>query len=194
MYRMKIRLTTDYATTDLVTQEQAEKQLSISAGYDTTRVLTFLDSARKQVEHDSGRAILNTTFTLVLDYFPPVIILPKGRIQAVNSVKYLIDGESEFTTWDSSNYYTLLNVDDGTIRPVDDWPGFLENERDGVVEVEFVAGYGSSANIDTSWAETAILLKLSELYDHCDESQAYRSQVDRYKHYSLAYEYNEMRY
>ena len=162
---MRIDLTTDYTTTDLVAQTAAEAQLKISSGYQSANVLTFLDAARQLVERDTDRSILNTTWTMKLDAFPSVIYLPKGVTVSVTSVKYTDTSGSEQTLSEGTDYTESLGFDTGRIVPVDSWPSDIDTDLKNAVEVIYVAGYGASSSTATSWAETAILAKISDLYE-----------------------------
>lgn len=184
---MNIVLTTDYTTTDLVTLADAKQQLRIASTYDDNNVNTLLDAARQIVESETNRAILNQTWTLYLDYFPDVIYLPKGIIQSVTSVKYIDTGGTQQTLADGTDYTTTTGIDDGRIVPTNNgWVSDVNTEQNNVVEIIFVAGYGATKTAETSWAEQAILMKLSQLYYNLDSSMGYENLVNLKRHYSLA--------
>lgn len=186
---MRLVLTTDYSTTSLVSLADAKQQLRISENYDNNNVGVMLDTARQLVESDANRAILNQTYTLYLDEFPDTIYLPMGIIQSVTSIEYIPDGQSDFTTYDAANYVASTGVDDGRIKPVTNWPE-VETDIKDAVKVVFVAGYGATKSTKTKWAETAVLLKLTDLY-YDRVSEAYKNVIALNKHYSKSWYANE---
>ena len=186
---MKLNLTTDYTTTTLVAQTAAEAQLRLTAGYDSANVLTKLDAARQLVEQDTNRSILNTVWTMKLDYFPSTIYLPKGRLVSVTSVKYLDSDNTEQTLVADTDYYVSgVGYDEGRIIPVSSWPQ-VSSDKNNSVEVVFTTGYGAAASTDTSWAEVAILGKLTDLYEGVNTNEIiYRKVIEKhilYFDYSL---------
>jgi uncharacterized phiE125 gp8 family phage protein len=184
---MNLVLTTDYTTTDLVSLADAKQHLRIAATYDDNNVGTLLDAARQLVESETNRAILNQTFTLKLDYFPTEIYLPKGRIQSVTTVKYINTSGVKTTLTDGTDYSTTTGYDDGRIAPINSWPSDISTNKNNVVEVVYVAGFGASKSQLTSWAETAIMLQLSKMYYNMDVSKPLNHIIELNRHNSLAW-------
>lgn len=184
---MKIVLTTDYATTDLVSLASAKSTLRVGATYDDANITTMLTAARQLVEAQSNRSILNQVWTIKLDYFPTEIYLPNGRIQSVASVKYIDTAGAEQTLVDGTDYTATTGYDDGRIVAVESWPSDVNTEQNNVVEIIYTAGYGVAASEETSWAETAIALKLSAIYYNMEKSPAFNHVIGLNTHYSLAY-------
>lgn len=159
---MRINLTTDYVTTDLVTVQLAEQHLKLSAGFNSAVIENKLSAARKDVETRADRSILNQTWTMYLDEFPSnEILLPKGFIQSVTSVRYYANGV--LTTLVADTDYRVVSGDKGFIEPINSWPG--PDSRKNAVEIIYVAGYGTAPNEATKWAEEAILMRLEMLYE-----------------------------
>ena len=164
---MKITLTTDYETTDLVSISMAEQHLKLSAGFNTPVITSKLNAARKDVETRADRSILNQVWTMYLDGFPDDdIILPKGFLQSVSSVKYYSSGVLTTLIADT-DYRVLANMMGGIIEPVSSWPS--ADERRNAVEIIFTAGHGANPTSATKWAEEATLMRLEMLYEPLSE-------------------------
>lgn len=184
---MRVYIKTDYTTTDLVTLAQAKQQLRIGSTYDDTNVTLALEAARKEVESDINKSILNTVWTMKLDYFPSEIYLPKGRIQSVASVKYIDINGSETTLTANTDYKVVTGSTDARIVEVNGWPTDVNADEKSVVEVEFTAGYGVASSNETKQLEYAILMKLSQLYYNLDTPVAYENIINKNRLYTLGW-------
>jgi len=184
---MRVYIKTDYTTTDLVPLADAKQQLRISSTYDDTNVTRALETARKEVEADINKAILNTVFTMKLDYFPSEIYLPMGRIQSVAAVKYTNSDGVEQTLTSDVDYKVVIGETDARIVEVNGWPTDVNEDLNSVIEIEYTAGYGISSNAETKTLEYAILLKLSQLYYNLDMSVAYENIINKNRLNTLAW-------
>lgn len=161
----------------------------------------FLDSliasAREYVERHTRRALINQTWTLMLDGWPASgdkmgwwdgvregamsmgqarsVELPMAPLVSVTSIKTFAQDNTE-TTFNSSNYYlnTLstpgeIILNDGTV-----WPTFTRS-RNGI-EIVYVAGYGANATDVPSPLRTAV----KQLAGHWYENREYvKTQSDQ---------------
>lgn len=179
---MTISLKTDYTTTTLVTQAQAEAQLRISSGFQSDLVLSILHSARQQVEKDTERSILNQVWTMKLNQFPDNIYLPRGVVSDVAFVKYIDTDGTEQTLVEDTDYTVALNGDEAVITPVSSWPSVHATKKQAV-SIEYTAGYGTAPNKDTYWAVTAILALVEQNYHNVDMDKIYYSHTKNNKLY-----------
>jgi uncharacterized phiE125 gp8 family phage protein len=184
---MRVYIKTDYTTTTLVPLADAKQHLRIGGTYDDTNVTRALETARKEVEADLNKSILNTVYTMKLDYFPSIIYLPYGRIQSVASVKYTDSDGNEQTLVADTDYKVVTGETDARIVEVNGWPTDINQDIKSAVEVEFTAGYGTASNAETKALEMAILLKLSQVYYNLDLPVSYENIINKNRLYTLAW-------
>lgn len=116
-------------------------------------------SARKVVEDWIGRSLVNTTWDLYLDRFPPgtdEILIPRPPLVSVSHVKYYDEAGTE-QTFAGTNYFTDTFREPGLVRLVDGaaWPA-THNRRPSAVNVRFVGGYGTAGTLVDERARDAI--------------------------------------
>lgn len=155
---MSLKLITD-ASEEPVTLAEAKLQCKEDLTANDTLITELIKTARQQAEHRTGRALINQTWELILDAFPPGDIeLAKVPAASITSIKYL-DGASVEQTIDPANY----GLDNYGIRhwviPAAgySWPAMLAAAN--AVKVRFVAGYGAAAAVPSSikaWIKMAV--------------------------------------
>lgn len=96
-----------------------------------------------EVEHKTGRALIQQTWELTLDSFPSggAVKLPPARLVSVDHVKYR-DIDGALRTLDPQDYLVDTKSEPGWIVPAPGrtWPS--TESRIGSVEVQYVCGYG----------------------------------------------------
>lgn len=109
-----------------------------------------LDTAREQVEADTGRALVEQTWQLQGSAWPAEIILPKPPLVEVSAITY-IDTDGAEQTLDPADYRVIKTTVDARIRPASGkfWPAVQGGHYNAVV-VEFVAGYVVAAGAETT--------------------------------------------
>jgi len=118
----------------------------------------FLQAATQAAEEYTGRAIMQQTIVMKMDFFPGIVALlprflatsarpvPLARppLVAVTHVRTLYEDDSVLEDWDLANGYWLTGDDarfvvaKGAVPPIN-----VERYRGGF-EIEYVAGYGAS--------------------------------------------------
>lgn len=145
-----------------------------STGAEDTVLLTFLAVARRYCEKLQGRAYLDQTWNLVLDGFPrrDCIEIPRPPLQSVTHVKYYGTGGTAYTMT-AGNYYVDTDSEPGRVclGYGEIWP--TETLRpDAAVEVQFVAGYGSTQSTVPSEIKQAIKMLVGTMYEHRESTVA----------------------
>lgn len=167
-----------------ITTAEARLQCGVadeSAAYFDSKLLPFVQAARKKFESDTGRAVMTQTWDYTFDLWPyglEAIYIPKAPVSAITSVKYY-DTNNAQQTLATSVYKTFLDREPAEIRLKNgqQWPSLYGEQ--GVITVRFVAGYGDATNEVPEDAKSAIKLKLTDLFENRDEeSKAYRSFVE----------------
>lgn len=129
-----------------ITLTDLKTRLRITVSEFDDELTHLIKAARKQVELDSHRALIEQTVTLNLDAFPAgkVIELRKPPVSSVTSVAYVDDNRAS-QTFASSKYTVDLNSTPPRIMLLDEetWET-TEPNYPGAVTVTFVAGYGTA--------------------------------------------------
>jgi uncharacterized phiE125 gp8 family phage protein len=157
---MSLRLITAPASYP-VTLDEAKAHCRVDSVEDDTLIDGLIAAATDHIELYTGRAIMSQTWELVLDQFSDAIMLPKGPVTAITSVKYYDTAEAEQTV--SVVNYALDSASDPQwlVKASDyTWP----TVSDGVnnVIVRFVAGYST---VPPSIRAAALLL-IGQWYDN----------------------------
>jgi uncharacterized phiE125 gp8 family phage protein len=126
--------------------------------------------ARIQAEQETGRAFITQTKTMYLDKWPAdtFIRLPYPPLQSA-VVTYRLEDDDDYDE-------TLSTVDTDTVsepgrivlQPNESWPsGTLYTDKP--IKIEFDCGYGDEADDVPEGIKSAILLKISDLYENRGE-------------------------
>ena len=127
--------------------------------------------ARRRAEVSTGRALVTQTWTLALDSFPGgVIDVPRPPLLSVASITY-IDPEGATQTVAADRYRVDAQREPGRLTPAWDesWPP--TRPVSNAVEVQFVAGYGTSDKVPEDLRQ-ALLLIVGRYYAHREDVQA----------------------
>ncbi|MDA3834270.1 MAG: hypothetical protein PF495_12835 [Spirochaetales bacterium] len=127
-------------------------------------------TARIQVEQETGRALITQTRTLYLDAWPNknYINLPYPTLQSV-VITYWLNTDTGYDNTLSTVDADIVSEPGRVIlQPDESWPsGSLYTDKP--VKVEFVCGYGDVAAAVPASIRSAILLKISDLYENRGE-------------------------
>jgi uncharacterized phiE125 gp8 family phage protein len=138
---MSLRLIT--APTDYpVTLAEVKAQCRVD-GTDSDGLLnTYIAAATNYVEQYTGRALMSQVWELVLDDFTDAMLIPKGPVQSVDSVKYY-DSDSILQTLDTAVYAADLVSDPSWVVRVSDqtWPTVAAGVNN--VVIRFTCGYAT---------------------------------------------------
>ena len=139
-----------------VTTAEAKAHLRVDGSDEDTLIDGLIAAAADYVEQYTGRAIGTQTWELALDAFSDTILLPKGPVQSVTSVKYSDTAGVEQTV--SADDYTLDASEPAWIVRNSDasWPATLTGIN--VVRVRYVTGNVPAA------IKHAVLLLIGDWY------------------------------
>ena len=149
-----------------VTLAEAKAHLMTNHDESDSDISAKISESRKDCETECGRAFITQTWKLFLDEFPKglkPINLPLPPVQSVTWVKYY-DADGTLQTLDAAEYHTALEGDPPRIVTVNGWPA-TETRRPQAVEVQFVCGYGTAANVPSD-IKAAIKLVLGHRFRH----------------------------
>lgn len=145
----------------VVSTEAAKTFCRIDGSDDDAAVAELVASASELVSSWLGRSLLSQTWRLSIDRFADEILLPRGPVQSVSSIKYSdIDGVEQ--TLDPAIYTDDLASDPQRIlRDVDAaWPAV--QRAPNAVRIEYVAGYSTVP----AGVALAIKLLVSDWFDN----------------------------
>jgi len=159
--KYNIKLKTD-ATVEPLTLAQLKAQLRVDGTDENDLITAFGKAARRLCERYMNRSCVSQTWTLKMDRFPSgrCFRLPRSPLISVTHIKYQDEDDAQ-QTLDSSKYATdqagsetpsrVYLVEEET-----SWPDTLDEMNS--VEVEFLTGYGTSADDVPETVKQAIRL------------------------------------
>lgn len=157
---MSLRLITAPLTYP-VTSTEAKLHCKVDGTDEDSLIDTYIAAATAHAESVTGRAIISQTWEVVLDDFSDAMMLPKGPVQTITTVKYYDAAEVLQTL--AADQYTLDNVSDPAwlVRPDDvTYPDVADGVNN--VIIRFVAGYSTVP----PELKAAILLTIAHFYDN----------------------------
>lgn len=164
------------ATLEPVTLTETKLFTRIDLNDDDNLISGLIKAARLIVEDICRRSLINTTWQYYLDEYPAcdMITLPMGLVSSITHVKYY-DEYGVLQTQSASTYNTDYISEPSRIvlKESESWPT-TEIDRINTVEIEFIAGYGSS---DTAVPE-AIKLAIKQIVAHWYNMRETHSQFD----------------
>lgn len=148
-----------------VTLTQMKLHLRVDCDTDDDLITALIVAAREWCEDYERRAYISQSITAKLDYLPTKIILPKPRLQAVTSIKY-IDLSGNEQPLSSSLYDVDIYREPGqVVRGYNDsYPSTLDVVN--AVEVIYITGYGDAAADVPDKTIAAIKLFAAHLYEN----------------------------
>jgi uncharacterized phiE125 gp8 family phage protein len=168
------------ATFEAVSLSEAKAHLYVDVLDHDADISTKLSEAQTLAERECGRQFCLTTLKLFLDEFPasrgswesdcvfrsdsPAILLPLSPLRSVTSVKYYNEA-GVLTTVSPTEYWVAVGSDPGRIVPKQGWWPATEGGRPEAVEVEFTAGWPTSADVPAD-IRGAIKVILADLWEN----------------------------
>ena len=147
-----------------LTLVETKDHLRIDHATEDSRITAMILAARNWGEGFTRRAFITQTWDLFLDYFPPVIDVPRPPLQSVTSITY-VDGDGNSQTLATSVYTVDADSERGRIYLAYDqsWPSLREIPK--AVTVRFVAGYGATYASVPEDLRQALLMHVSRIYE-----------------------------
>lgn len=127
-----------------LTLDDVRTHLRIDDNELDSKLLRLIRVARNHAESMTGRALITQTIDVTYDRWCTTIVIPRGQLQSVTSVKYQDQDDAE-QTLDTSVYRVVTAVDPGRIR-LDygqSWPDLYP--VDATITIRAVVGYGDAA-------------------------------------------------
>jgi len=154
-------------TSEPITTSELKTHLKIDWADEDTYLDALIQASREMCEAYTNLSFFTQTYTVQLDDFPSdSLLLLKGPIQQISSVKYYDENDNE-QTLETAKYYADLNSFPGRIY-------FTETEdvyddRFNAVTITMVNGYSATSDIPEA-IKQAIKLQASELYENREDA------------------------
>ncbi|MBA3485188.1 MAG: hypothetical protein H0T51_25615, partial [Pirellulales bacterium] len=126
-----------------------------------------IPAARNRAEEETDRQIITARWRLTLPCFPcGAILLPKGRVQSVESVTYADVAGDDQPLVATVDWRLLADREPAELEPIAGyWPSVESGRRDAV-RVEYTAGYGDEPGDVPALLRAGILFALGHLYEN----------------------------
>lgn len=169
-----------------ISRIEAREHLRLDEDVDDSQVRSYILAARNWCENYTGRVFISRTMRMFLDgfinasgepYWEGTRVAPQIRtyssfieiaaspVISVSSIKYYDDSDNE-STWATSNYYvdTVSDVAKIVLRDGGTFPTDLRAANG--LEINFTAGYGTTANDVPEAIRMAMMQYMTFLYEH----------------------------
>ena len=153
------------------------RELSTEFDTELTRCLT---AAVLEIQQQTSRQLISSTFTYRLDNFPSCYYLPPYPLVSVTSITYL-DTTGTRVEWASSNYDVYTDTMPGYVRPIYD--GTLPDDHRARPEpiATYICGYGSNWSDVPDDVETVVFMRGETIYRGTDWGDLYEQRLDAIK-------------
>lgn len=186
-------------TVEPVTTAQMKRWLRIETADDNDDVDRVVKAARIAVESWTNTSLVDATFELKLDAFPPVrrpvvvdprqpeisvvsvadILIPVSPLKSIVSIKYLQDSDGVSTILNATEYSVDTHSSPGRVTLAFDksWPAVRREKH--AVTVLLIAGYGATAGAVPENARIAVQMFAADLFEHRTQQTEMRIEQNR---------------
>jgi len=152
---------------DVLSLADTKAHMRIEHDNDDTLLFGLINTATAYLDVTGalGKAMINQTWAEWVSPNPSTVTLSLGPVQSVSAVKYY-DTNNALQTATLSNFYVLGTSGKTTIKPKPNvtWPTTFQ--RDDAIKIEYVIGYGASANDVPATVRHAMLMLVAHWYEN----------------------------
>lgn len=154
-------------TTEPITVDEVKEFARIDGSEEDTLIQSFIYSARINCEAYLGRALIEQTITMVMDFWPgEVIQLPRPPLLSITAVE-ILDELDNATQYSSDNYYIVTESIPGELIVKRGITFPINNVRDhSGYRIRFTAGYGTDASSVPSGIKDGLKLWVTDIYEN----------------------------
>lgn len=151
--------------TEPITLAEAKLHLRVDHEEENTYITSLIVSARFWAENYTKRSFISRSLRLSMDWFPDVILLPRGVTQSVTSIKYYDTGGVD-TTLSSSVYSVDTDNEPAriTLAYNQSWPDFRAIAN--TIRIVWVSGYGAAATAVPDPIKQSMKLAIGHWYEN----------------------------
>tara|TARA_R100000664_G_scaffold3262_2_gene7536 strand:- start:1240 stop:1833 length:594 start_codon:yes stop_codon:yes gene_type:complete len=153
------------ASSNVIPLSTAKAHLRVTTSDEDTLITSLILASTKMAENYTNSYFINTTVRMNFDTFPSSMLrLYGGEISSLTNIKYY-DASNTLQTLSASKYTVNLDA-----KPCVAYYGNLAEvpsvyDRTDAVQVNYVAGYGASADDVPTPIKQAILMIIATLYE-----------------------------
>ena len=150
-----------------VTNDEVKLYARIDGSSEDTLIDGFIQAVREATEKFLGRSLINQTLTASLNVWPKSPIeLPRPPLVSITEVRTVGEDLSE-SVYSSDNYYARTNPEPGELVIKFEKTDPINTDRYfGGYEIEFVAGYGDSADDVPEAIKLGIIMWCADIYEN----------------------------
>lgn len=154
-----------------VTLADARRQCRVDVNDHDADLLRLIETAIAQVENDTRRGLITQTWQARFDAFADALELPRGPLQAVDSVEYL-DADGAEQTLAADQYRHESWRVPGRVTPAHGviWP--CTQAVGGAVTVTYQVGFGDAPESVPAPLRAAALLLVAHWFENREVSTA----------------------
>jgi uncharacterized phiE125 gp8 family phage protein len=178
-------------TSEPVTLAEAKLHLRVDVTDDDALITAMISAAREMIERYTSRTLIYTAYRMTMDMWTWDIELP--RSPAIEAAANLVTGINYITPriryWDNDYVQqTITYADDDfellldnnppllVLPPSTIWPITAPLQR-GAIEIDWIAGYGSSSTGIPQLLRLAIMMLVAHWYEHREAVGSFGSEV-----------------
>ncbi len=146
-----------------------------------SQLTNLIKVAREYCEQITGRDLINKTYRALLNCMPKKLKIQKSKLQSIISIKYYSEGILQ--TLHSNEYYITQSNDYALLIINNDLELKLD-DREQVINIDFVAGYGATADNIPQGIKQAMLSYITYLFENagdCNDVGQFESLFTNYK-------------
>ena len=153
------------ASVEPVTVEEMRVHLRWTDTAEDAAISSWIKAARRRIEDVTGRAFINQTWRLKLDYFPGVIHVPRAPWGSLTKFEY-VDQDGDTQTVTATDYTIDSSSEPARIYEAKDktWPTTWSEPL--AVSLTYVAGYGATADDVPEEIKVAIKMLAGHYFRH----------------------------
>jgi len=146
-----------------------------------TQLNNLIKVARQYCEKITGRDLINKNYRALLNCMPAKIKIQKSKLQSITSIQYYKDNVLE--TLPSNQYYFTYS-NDYSLLIIEKQNDLKIDDREQATYINFVAGYGATADFVPQGLKQAMLSYITYLFENagdCSDVGQYEKLFDIYK-------------
>lgn len=122
--------------------------------------------AREYCEQITGRDLINKTYRILLNCMPKKMKILKSKLQSITSIRYY--SQDILQTLPSNNYY-FTQSNDYALLIIDNNLQLNLDNREQVINIDFIAGYGNTADNIPQGIKQAMLSYITYLFENAGD-------------------------
>lgn len=157
-------------TVEPVTLAEAKAQIRVLEGElsEDGLISAYIIAARDYAESVTGLSLMQQTIEEYFDRWQCHFNLSKTPVSEISKVEYIPEGETDYDTWDDTNYYEdLVSAPARVMKSVDSsFPALAR--RPNPIRITYKAGNADAASVSGT-IKQAMLLLIASFYENRED-------------------------